>query len=460
MQKQIYDTVIIGAGASGLMAAVTAARKGLRVLVLEHMEQAAKKILATGNGKCNYTNADQSLENYYCEEPDFIRTVLAQFSCQDTIRFFEELGIRPVQKNGTCMYPESGQASSVKNVLLAEAQRLDIPILFSVGIRAVHKTDSKEQLRIEQLCKEQFRKEQLHKERFWKGLFRIETKDQVYIGRTCILATGGKAMKKTGSDGSGYIYARQLGHSIAAPLPALTALLTNETDIRLPAGIRVFCAAALYVDHEPKACECGELQITDYGISGIVIFQSARIVSRALEQKRHVTVCLDFQPDLQMELLTAYLGSRFLSIYHRHQKLADALTGRLPDKLTGVVLKRAGLDAGEVCENLTEKQIRRLAGQMKNYEVTVTGTKGFDHAQVTTGGVPVQEIFAQRMESKIVPGLYFAGEIVDVDGKCGGYNLQWAWSSGYVAADSAAKRLHGQRQIQTAAKNGRKEHPL
>lgn len=441
MQKQIYDVIIIGAGASGLMAAVTAARQGLQPLVLEHMEQAAKKILATGNGKCNYTNADQSLENYYCEEPDFIKTVLAQFSCQDTIRFFEELGIRPLQKNGTCIYPESEQASSVKQVLLAEIRRLHVPILFSVGIRAVHKIRSKE----------------LSEKSETFETFQIETKDNRYTGRTCILATGGKSLKKTGSDGSGYLYARQLGHSIAAPLPALAAFITDETDLRLPAGIRIFCRASLYVDNKPTACESGELQITDYGISGIVIFQFCRVASRALEQRRHVSVCLDFKPDMPIQQLTAYLGKRFFSVYHRQQQLADAMTGFIPDRLTGVLLKRAGLQAAEICENLTKKRLRRLAGLLKSYEVTVTGTRGFDYAQVTTGGVLVQEIFAHSMESKIVPGLYFAGEIIDADAKCGGYNLQWAWSSGYVAANSISNRLRGRRRKQPVTRNGRKE---
>ncbi|KAI4447301.1 3-dehydro-bile acid delta(4,6)-reductase [Eubacterium plexicaudatum ASF492] len=421
-KKTIYDAVVIGAGASGLMAAVTAARLGAAVVLLEHMEQPAKKILATGNGKCNYTNADQNLENYYCEQPDFIRTVLAQFSYKDTIRFFNQLGIRPVEKNGTCMYPESEQASSVRNVLLAEVRRLQVPLFLSVGIRSIHKLQNNNGTKNR-----------------GRQVFEIQAKDETFYAHACILATGGMAAKKTGSDGSGYVYAKQLGHTIVKPLPALTALLVDAKNQKLPAGVRIPCAVSLYADGKQKALERGELQITDYGISGIVIFQFGRIASRALENGQRVSVCLDFKPDMETETLLSYLTERFGSIYQKQKNLADGLIGFLPDKLIPVLLKQAGLRTDEHCGNVNRKQIARLTGQIKQYDADVTGVKGFDAAQVTTGGVPVREICARRMESKKVPGLYFAGEIVDVDGKCGGYNLQWAWSSGYAAGKSIAE---------------------
>lgn len=416
MGKTIYDAVIIGAGASGLMAAIAAARAGADVILLEHMDQAAKKILATGNGKCNYTNADQEIENYYCDDPDFVRIVLEKFSFQDTVRFFDELGIRPVQKNGTCIYPQSGQASSVKDILLAEVRRLHIPLLLSVGIRSVHKNHQK--------------------------LFEIETKERRFYGRACILAAGGCAAKKTGSDGSGYVYAKQLGHTIVPPVPALAALLTDEDHGRLPAGIRIACTAALFVDDKKQAVERGELQITDYGISGIVIFQFSRIASKALAQHRQVRVSLDFQPELSKEQLAEYLAARFCSIYHKEQTMADALLGFFPDKLIPVLLMRAGLAADRKSARCSRKQAARLADQSKRYEVLISGIKGFDFAQVTAGGVPVHEINPHRMESKKTAGLYFAGELVDVDAKCGGYNLQWAWASGYTAGISVKEINH------------------
>lgn len=434
MEKKIYDAAIIGAGASGLMAAVTAARAGAEVILLEHMEQAAKKLPATGNGRCNYTNTDQELGHYYCAQPGFVQTVLAQFSYSDTVHFFEELGIRPARKNGSCIYPESGQASSVRNVLLAEIDRLHIPLQLSVGIREIHKLRD-----VHRNSYQQHKSRDMHRNGDHHGdIFEIVAKGQTVFSRACVLATGGKAARKTGSDGSGYLYARQLGHTVPEPLPALVPLQADYRKWKLPAGVRAGCAARLLIDGEQEAYETGELQITDYGISGIVVFQFSRIASRALASHKKVQVALDFKPDMEQEELAAYLGKRFHSIYHSHQAVEEGLMGFLPDKLAAAILLRAGMAGAMMCKNCGERQAGHLAQLMKNYVVEVTGTKGFDAAQVTTGGVPVQEICAESMESRLVPGLFFAGEVVDVDAKCGGYNLQWAWSSGHVAGLSVA----------------------
>lgn len=413
-----YDTAIIGAGASGLVCAITAAREGICPVLLEHMPEPAKKILATGNGRCNYTNAVMDLENYYCVDPAFVSAVLEQFSCQDTFSFFEDLGIRPIQKNGTCIYPESGQASAVRNALLLEVRRLQIPILMPVGIRAVQKSGS-------------------------GSGFEILMKEGTVKSRTCVLAAGGKAAKKTGSDGSGYVYARQLGHTIVTPLPALSALTVDDNRWKLPSGIRISCKASLYIDQKCAACEQGELQITDYGISGIVIFQFSRIAARALAGRKQVEVILDFKPDMEMEKLVCFLQNRFQSIYHVHKTLGECLSGFLPDKLIPVILKRSKANMEQKCKLCNFNQIKRIAAQLKHYTVTITGTKDFSSAQATAGGVAVGEIAAGTMESKMVSGLYFAGEIVDVDAKCGGYNLQWAWSSGYAAGHAAASHILG-----------------
>ena len=410
--KNVYDTAIIGAGASGLIAAITAARTGSDLIVLEHMDQAAKKILSTGNGKCNYTNKNQELEHYYCEDPEFLRKVFLQFSYEDTISFFEQLGIRPTEKNGTCIYPESEQASSVRNVLLAEAKRLQIPIAYEVGIRKI-------QLRGQ--------------------LFEIVTKEATVYSRTCILATGGKAAKKTGSDGSGYLYARQFGHTIVEPLPALVALIADFKKWKLPAGVRIRCRAILYVDREQKAEEYGELQITDYGLSGIVVFQFSRIAARALAERKQVQVALDLKPDMNLHKLKEYLRERLFSKYHVNQTISGGLVGFMPDKLIPVILNRSGIHIGQLCKDCSKRQIEKLSQLLKCYEVMITGTKNFDAAQTTAGGVPISEIHPSTMESRLVKGLYFAGELVDVDAKCGGYNLQWAWSSGYTAGKNAVK---------------------
>lgn len=428
MSRKVYDVAIIGAGAAGIICAITAARKGIRPVLLEHMPEPAKKILATGNGRCNYTNASQGLENYYCEDPAFVDAALSQFSYQDTIYFFEQLGIRPVQKNGTCIYPESGQAAAVRSALLFEVKRLGIPVLMPVGIRTVisrSTTINPKSRRLQGVSDE--------------GGFEIHTKTVTVKSRTCVLAAGGKAAKKTGSDGSGYVYARQFGHTITTPLPALGALNADYSKWKLPSGIRIACMAFLYIDGTRVACEQGELQITDYGVSGIVVFQFSRLAARALAEQKKTEVVFDFKPDMSMEELICYLQNRFQSIYHIHKSLEECLLGFIPDKLIPVIVGRSGIDAGKACKTCSQSQIKRIALQLKQYEVTITGTRDFSSSQATAGGVPVSEITAGTMESKIVPGLYFAGEIIDVDAKCGGYNLQWAWSSGYAAGAAAAR---------------------
>ena len=417
MKRKIYDAAIIGAGASGLMAAITAARRGRDVILLEHMDQAGKKILSTGNGKCNYTNLNQSEDAYYCEDPAFVHTVLSRFSCADTIRFFEELGIRPLQKNGSCIYPESEQALSVKNVLTAEVKRLKIPLLLSAGIRSIQKQNSKTANRIQ-------------------DIFVIQTKGQPLYCRNCILATGGMAAKKTGSDGSGYLYAKQLGHTVTKTLPALTALKADYSKWKLPAGVRTGCLASLVINDKPAASERGELQITDYGISGIVIFQFSRIAVRALADRKKVQVFLDFKPDMSEKELEAYLKIRFSSVYIAQKEINEGMTGFLPDKLSAVILSQSGISLDKRCGALNSIQIQNLVRCLKENRVSITGYKDFDFAQVTAGGVPLSQIHADTMESRLVKGLYFAGEIADADAKCGGYNLQWAWASGYISGRS------------------------
>lgn len=426
------------------MAAITAARAGSGVILLEHMEEAAKKILVTGNGKCNYTNTDQEMHNYYCDDLCFVESVIAQFSYKDTIRFFEEIGIRPLQKNGTCIYPESGQASSVRAVLLSEIERLHIPLELSAAIRSIHK---------------------LH-HAYINGhghsdIFEIETKAGTIYSRTCILATGGKAARKTGSDGSGYIYAKQLGHTVIHPVAALTALYVDDKQHKLPAGVRAACTARLLVDGQQAACESGELQITDYGISGIAVFQISRIAAKALAGHRKVEAVLDFKPGMGQAELENYLFSRFHSIYHAHQTASGCMAGFLPDKLAAALLRHSEVALDKMCKNCGKEQVARLAQAIKSYRCTITGTKDFNFAQVTAGGISVQEIDASSMESKQVPGLFFAGEIVDVDAKCGGYNLQWAWASGHVAGMGANiydKRFGCLPRENTNQKSGRREY--
>lgn len=410
-----YDVVIVGAGASGMMAAITAARNGASVLLLEHMERAGKKILSTGNGKCNYTNEKQGLSYYRGENPAFVLPVLEQFGFRETVAFFEELGICPKEKNGY-YYPASEQASSVLKVLLMELKRLHVEIRYEIGIRSIKKEDS---------------------------LFCLETKNGSFYGTTCILATGGYAAKKTGSDGSGFLYAKKLGHHLSTPVPALVQLVAKDSICKEWAGIRIHANIKLYAKKEFLAQDTGEVQLTDYGISGIPTFQVSRFAAKALEQKEPVNVSLDFLPQHTYEEVFSLLKQRFYQ-YGTGKNVFEALIGLFPEKLITVFYRKCNeswITKKIPANHIAEKELKLLCKQIKQFELSIERTKPFDMAQVTAGGILTEEIANDTLESKRVDGLYFSGEMIDIDGMCGGYNLQWAWSSGYVAGYAAAMAL-------------------
>lgn len=405
-----FDIIIVGAGASGLTAAIQAARKGAEVLILEHMDKAGKKILATGNGKCNFTNEKQGIAYYNGSNPAFVLPVFDQFGLAETLQFFQELGIYSKNRRGGYYYPASGQASSILEVLLMECKRLHVRIAYNVGIREIRREA--------------------------EG-FSFHTKQGIFQSKFCILATGGKAAKKTGSDGSGFQYVLNFGHKLTDIVPALVQLQGKQWFLKEIAGIRIEGSIQIYIENEKMAENMGELQLTDFGVSGIPAFQVSRYASYGLLQEKQVYAALNFLPELSLEEVNALLEQRFL-VNGTGKNAAQALVGLFPKKLNNVLLKEAHLSEKKTAQNCTQKEIQALAECIQTLRLDIIGTKGFDHAQVTAGGVDTQEINPRTMESLLVPGLYFAGEVVDIDGLCGGYNLQWAWSSGFTAGNAAA----------------------
>ncbi len=404
------DIIIVGAGAAGLTAAIQAARAGSSVLVLEHMGQAGKKILSTGNGKCNFTNKKQGIAYYRGEDPAFVLPALQQFGLADTLCFFEGLGISPKEKRGGYYYPASGQASSVAEVLLMECRRLKVRILYGIGIQSIQKK---------------------------QGVFEFKTKQGMYWSDACILATGGKSAKKTGSDGSGNLYAKGFGHTITPLAPALVQLQGKHRLLKEMAGVRVDGRIRLLLDGDRVAEESGELQLTEFGVSGIPAFQVSRFAAYALLEGKTVAAALDFLPGSTEKQAEGCMFQRFFQ-KGEGKSAKEALVGLFPEKLGLALLKEAGICPQDPARGCAKAKVRRLARVAQRFEIRIVGTKGFDAAQVTAGGVRTAEICPETMESKRIPRLYFAGEIIDVDGMCGGYNLQWAWSSGSVAGRSAA----------------------
>ena len=393
-----------------MMAAISAARRGANVVIIDHMDRIGKKILSTGNGKCNYTNRKQGLRYYRGENPAFVLSAFEQFGFEETVAFFQEIGIYPKEKNGY-FYPASEQAAAVLDVLRLELNRLQVHIVTECEIKAVQKTK--------------------------KG-FRIETNQSTFYGDCCIFACGGKAFPKSGSDGSAYPYIEKLGHTFIDVVPALVQMKAKQSFFKSIAGIRSDILVQLYVNGV-KVCEDrGEVQLTELGISGIPSFQVSRYAAKALCERQSVTAVLDFVPYLSKDELYQEFERRFLG-EQTVKTCEEALLGLFQKKLIPVFLKETQISLHEPAGNVSKKKLAKLAELCKHMVIDIIETKGFDSAQVSAGGVNTAEIDADTMESLLVPGIYFAGEVLDIDGMCGGYNLQWAWSSGYVAGMHAAQ---------------------
>jgi len=411
--------LIIGAGAAGLMAGITAARNGANVTILEHMDRPGRKILATGNGRCNLTNLDQNRHNYHGSDESFPIKILGQFNVTDTIRFFSQLGIYTKNRGGY-IYPNSAQASSVLEVLLLEASHLNIKIKCSEHVEHIEKQDDR---------------------------FQVRTKTWKYESETLILAAGSKAAPVFGSDGSGYQLAAGLGHSIVEPLQALVQLRAKGNYFNHIAGVKADARIRLLIDDEPihneddgfSSTEDGELLFTNYGISGIPVLQISGRAVRAIHYNKRAAVVIDYFPDFTDDQLQRYIRSRIQNTPYKSSR--HLLLGMINKKLSDVFLKQVSISPAKSCSTLTDKELAALVKLLKNHQLSIIGGNAFDQAQVCSGGIHTSEINPLTLESAKVKSLYFAGEIIDIDGACGGYNLQWAWSSGYVAGINAQKGI-------------------
>lgn len=399
---------IIGGGASGMMAAITAASEGAHVILLEHKDRIGKKILSTGNGRCNFTNTHQEPICYHSENPAFPWGIIEQFDSRDVISFFLQLGVYSKNRNGY-IYPNSDQASAVLDALRMELDRLGVEVRTGVSVDEIRPGK--------------------------KGFTICTDKGNVRVDRV-ILCTGSKAAPATGSDGSGYDLAKKLGHHLIPVLPALVQLRCEGNFFKSIAGVRVNGRVSILSDGEYIAKDTGELQLTDYGISGIPVFQVSRYASRLLYEKKDVYAELDFMPDFTLEQLEAFLKARAQT---RPEKPADMfLIGLFHKKLSELWIRQMHIPREKKAGELNDAELRFLAHLIKGFLVRVTGTNPYEQAQVCCGGVDTAEVDERTLESRYVDGLYFAGEILDVDGICGGYNLQFAFSSGYVAGKNAA----------------------
>ena len=401
--------IVIGGGAAGMMAAIVAARNGSEVLLLEHKDRIGNKILATGNGKCNLTNRLLSAEFYRGNHPEFVEELFEVFGIKETIQFFLELGIYTKNRNGY-LYPYSDQAASVLDALRFEIRRLQIQVILECHILDIKKSEF--------------------------GEFMVKT-DQAGIlhSTSVIIATGSMAAPKTGSDGSGYKIAKKLGIPIRKPVPALVQLRSPLKIFKSISGIRMDTRLTVVVNGSPVDSDRGELQITEYGISGIPTFQISGTAARAIEEQKEVEVAIDFMPDFTKEYLYDFLKNRFDNSFDKTNE--ECLVGLFPKKMISFFLKECQISLNSLSQDIKKEQLNNLCYLLKEFRVPIEATNGFENAQTCSGGV-LTECLTNKLEARNMNGLYFAGEIIDIDGLCGGYNLQWAWTSGYVAGKSAS----------------------
>lgn len=400
--------LIVGGGAAGMTAALSAAEEGCVVTIWERNDRLGKKILSTGNGKCNFSNKDMGIEHYYGSDLSVASDVLKRFGTEDTVALFASMGMLSRSKNGG-LYPYSEQASTVSDIFQLALRRLKVRVV--TGLKAE---------RIYRLKDGTLAAQAEEKREFFDGI---------------ILACGGCAAPKTGSDGSGFALAESLGHTVISPVPALVQLRCKEKDLKEVAGVRAKADLHLYIDGRPAASEYGELQLTDYGISGIAVFQISRLASCALLRRQEVTVTVDFMKDCPAESWKEY-SKRRITMF-RDETVEELFTGILNRKLMQYFIKRSGLRPEQSASAAEYEKLCQVFRFCREWTLHITSANSFDNAQVCAGGIPFAEVTAD-LESRINPGVYFAGELLDIDGKCGGYNLQWAWSSGYIAGKSAA----------------------
>lgn len=414
MRNNNKKVAIIGGGASGLVAAIFAAKQKQDVIILEKNNLCGKKILATGNGRCNLWNEDQSVLHYRSSEIQLVEKTLNKENQKKILDFFNKIGIEFRIKNGY-YYPFSNQAVSVQNALVSEANKLNIDIKNNTEIKNIKKVNGK--------------------------FIIYTTNNEKILTDKVIIATGSKAAPKTGSDGTGYGLCENFGHTIVKPLPALVQLRAREHYLKDWEGIRVDALIELYENNKKLAEEKGELQLTNYGISGICVLNLSGRVARGLEEGKEENIIINFLDGLNLKKIENFINwmdNRNSIIENRN--ILELLEGVLNYKLVKVILKKSKLNEKDNWNVLSANQKVELAKNIIQFDLNIVGTNFFDKAQVCSGGIPLNEIDINTMESKKEKGLYIVGELLDVDGDCGGYNLEWAWTTGMIAGEATSKR--------------------
>lgn len=407
MSKRI---IIIGGGAAGMMAALSAKKNGGEIIILERNDRVGKKLLATGNGRCNYTNRNLSINNYHGNNPEFAYSALSEFNVEMTMEFFERLGITPAIEDNGKVFPLSFQSSSMLDVLRYEIETQEIELITEAQVSEIKK----------------------------RKKFTIILKDKrTFEGDKVIIATGGMALPSSGSDGNGYTLCKKLGHTVTDVFPGLVQLKLESSFLKSLDGVKFLGVAGIYVDNKLILEDSGDILFTSYGISGPPILQLSRTALEYINKGKSVELRVSIIHTRSQEELFQYLVNRFN--FNDKKTVEIGLIGLINKRLIIPILKELNIDKNKNLEFLSKDEIRKLSQILTSWHFKVIGSQSWGNAQVTAGGVNTDEIDSKTMESKIVEGLYIVGELLDIDGDCGGFNLQWSWSSGYIAGLNAAK---------------------
>ena len=405
---QARNMLIIGGGAAGLVAGIQLLRGGAAVTVCERAPRVGKKLITTGNGTCNIGNRDLTVSHYHGADPDFVRPALSAFSAQDAVAFFASIGVDVVTRADGKMYPRCLQASAVLDCLRATFADLGGTLCTETEI--VRLTPHK------------------------GGVTAVSANGDTMTADRVLVCTGGAASPSCGGSTGGYALLESLGHKRMPLFPSVVPLKTDTTYLRAVKGIRTDATLTLLIDGHAVAAHTGELLFTEYGLSGPVTLQIARVVGDwERKQRGRATARIDLLPELDSHALTALLrGRRALDGGHRPLELF--FTGLLHNRVGQTVIRAAGLSLTDAASSLTDRDIATLVRGIKAWEVAVTGTTGLAHAQVTAGGIATADFDPATMRSRLCDRVFAAGEVLDIDGDCGGFNLHFAFASATLAA--------------------------
>ena len=391
------------------MAALTAAKAGASVTLYEHNKSVGKKILASGNGRCNIINTTATSNDYFGSDPSFVDHTLKEMPFKSFEKFCLSIGLLlDIKEDGRC-YPLSNEAKSVVNALYEAVKEAGVKIETEINIEAV---DAHE------------------------GGFILNAEKEHFYDRI-LIATGSEAAPQLGATADGYTFAKAFGHTIEAPYPSLVQLHLDSDIHAKMAGVKVLAEVTLYLNSKPEEKSLGDTLFTRYGISGLTILDLSQKASLALNSYQNVSIGINLLPRFSRQTLSSQLEKLFTAV--PSYRLSDALNGMLSTKIVPALLRSAKLDPLTPVSTLNTKQIKRLAHHIQDWRFDVTETHGFKHAEVSGGGVSTLEIDPKSMESKCVKGLYFSGEVLDIVGKRGGYNFNFAWASGMIAGREMAR---------------------